>query len=238
VKPQNLFNELRDAHGPFETAWWPAATQWEVFVGAMLVQNTAWTHAEKAIVNLKKEKLLQGNNPHAIAQAPRAKLEQAIKPAGFYKTKAARLKKMAKHFSRYHTLDDFFNKPLKEAREELLSLKGVGPETADSILLYAGGKHSFVIDAYTKRLVQRIGGQEFDTYDDAKNYFENSLPKSPRLFNEFHALIVEHSKKYCKKEPACATCPLRARCEHFKTTKHAQQQKATNKKTREMKTRK
>jgi len=188
--------------------WWPIKTgsRFEICVGAILTQNTNWKNVDKALDNLIAAKAL---NPRIIAEMPKAKLEKLIKPSGFYKQKAERLK----IFSKFFLSKNNFYKNI--TREELLKIKGIGNETADSILLYACEKPFFVVDAYTKRVFSRLGLIE-GKYEEVQKFFEQNLNKSVSLYKEFHALIVELAKKYCKKESLCIKCPLNKICKHAK----------------------
>lgn len=210
--------------------WWPAETRFEVIVGAILTQNTAWKNVEKAILNLKKNKSL---NCKKIANIDIEKLEKLIQPSGFYKQKAERLKKLCIYLEKNYNsnLNTFFNRNTNIIRKELLTLSGIGNETADSILLYAGDKKKFVIDAYTMRVCRRAGifnGKDYTSelpstnprihihsvheYDEYQKFFEFHLPKNLELYKEFHALIVELGKNHCRKKPRCDGCPLTAMC--------------------------
>ncbi len=172
--------------------------QFEIICGALLTQNTSWMQVEKAIFNLKQ---LNALSPEAIISLSSEILKEAIKPAGYYNQKAVRLKNLASWF-----LELEGRMP---EREELLSLKGVGPETADSILLYAFKQPSFVVDAYTRRIVTNLGlADEKAGYDQIKALFEEDLPRDPELYQEFHALLVEHAKRYYQKKDRYARCPL------------------------------
>ncbi|MBN3036922.1 MAG: endonuclease III domain-containing protein [Candidatus Diapherotrites archaeon] len=197
MKPLSLYKRLLKEYGPQH--WWPAETQYEIIVGAILTQNTAWKNVEKAVKNLKERDLL---SPEAVSSARVATLESCIRPAGFFRQKAERLKHVTSHFLGYPSLDAFFGRPTSLVREELLSWNGIGPETADSILLYAGGHAVFVVDAYTRRLCERLGWPH-GSYEEVQSFFERGLPRDAALFNEFHALIVEHAKRYCRKNPLC-----------------------------------
>ncbi|MBU4255968.1 MAG: endonuclease III domain-containing protein, partial [Candidatus Thermoplasmatota archaeon] len=182
--------------------WWPAETRFEVIVGAILTQNTSWKNVEKAILNLKKNKLL---NCKKIANMNIRKLEKMIQPSGFYKQKAERLKRFCKYLDESYDsdLNKFFDRNTDIVRNELLSLNGIGNETADSILLYAGEKPIFVIDAYTKRMCERTGIVNAKKYDELQSFFEKNLPKNIEMYKEFHALIVELGKNFCRKKPGC-----------------------------------
>jgi len=183
--------------------WWHG-TPWQICVGAILTQNTNWNNVEKALVNMKREKLI---SPKAILAAPSKKLESAVRPSGFYRQKAARLKNLAKFALSFSSINYFLH---NVTRDQLLALNGVGPETADSIMLYACGKPYFVIDAYTRRTLARlrlISGKE--SYGELQTLFHAALPRSVKLYKEFHALIVEHAKNSCKKNPECESCTLK-----------------------------
>lgn len=181
--------------------------RFEIIVGAILTQNTAWANVEKAIYNLNKAKLLDAKK---IAKAGIKKIASLVKPAGYYNQKAERLKTAANYFLKNKSV---FEKSAKEMREELLKVKGIGPETADSIVLYAFEKPSFVIDAYTRRIFSRLGiCKENDKYEEIQKLFESRLPLDTELFKEYHALIVEHAKRHCKKKPLCGGCVLRMKC--------------------------
>ncbi|NQT07367.1 MAG: endonuclease III domain-containing protein [Candidatus Omnitrophica bacterium] len=202
-----IYRKLHKEFGPRD--WWPADTPFEVIVGAILTQNTAWTNVEKAIRNLKKAKCL---NPKGLSELSNDRLAGLIRPAGYYNIKAKRLKNFLKVLQKEFggSLKRLFKLPLKRLREKLLSINGIGPETADSILLYAGKKPIFVIDAYTKRVLLRHGMiDDGATYEQMQAIFMKHLPRSVKLFNEYHALIVELAKGYCRKRAHCTLCPLK-----------------------------
>ncbi|WP_225072155.1 endonuclease III domain-containing protein [Desulfuromonas sp. CSMB_57] len=210
---ERLFRSLAGYYGPLH--WWPADSPWEVVLGAILTQNTAWRNVEQAIAALKATISL---TPEALLQLPLGQLEALIRPAGFFRQKAERLQLFARYLVERHggSLATLLDGTLEAVRAELLTLKGVGPETADSILLYAGGRPSFVIDAYTRRLLGRLGlltGGE--SYAEIRHLFMSRLPADADLFNEYHALIVEHCKQFCRKRPLCDTCPLRVDCPRY-----------------------
>jgi endonuclease III related protein len=204
-----LFEILYNYYGPLH--WWPADTPVEVCVGAILTQNTNWLNVEKAIVNLKREGLL---SLEALWEVDRERLAELVRPSGFFNVKSARLKDFVGWVLAGHgSLDAMFGGEWGELREELIGVRGVGRETCDSILLYAGEKPSFVVDAYTKRLFSRLGlVRESDSYEEVRAFFMDALPHESRLFNEYHALIVEHCKRHCRKKPLCDGCPLRPIC--------------------------
>jgi endonuclease-3 related protein len=201
-----IYNILHKQFGPQH--WWPAETPFEVIVGAILTQNTAWGNVTKAIDNLKKEDYL---SPELLYSLCMSKLAGLIRPSGYYNIKAKRLKEFLKFlFNEYDgSLDKMFKTNLSELREKLLKINGIGPETADSILLYAGNYPIFVIDAYTKRILQRhnIINDGID-YHSLQSLFMDNLPEDADLFNEYHALIVKTAKDFCKKKPLCDVCPL------------------------------
>ena len=180
----SLYNRLLNKYGPQH--WWPAETSFEVAVGAILTQNTAWRNVERAIERLKAADAL---DPYRILALPRAELEVLIRPAGFYRQKAERLKAMT---SAFLSADPSW--PRMKLREHFLSVHGIGKETADSICLYAFDKPLFVIDAYTRRFCEAHGLPQFKKYDDQREWFERLLGLDSALFKEFHALIVAWGK--------------------------------------------
>ena len=203
------YDAILRAYGPQH--WWPGRTRFEVIVGAILTQSTSWSNVERAIAELRREKLL---SPTAFEQVSTERLSELIRSSGYFRQKARKLKAFV-HFllSEYAgSLDKMFAMPTAELRGQLLSVHGIGPETADSILLYAGGHATFVVDAYTRRMLVRHGlSHEKATYGEIQELFHASLPADAELFNEYHALIVETGKRYCKKGAAeCEHCPLRA----------------------------
>lgn len=201
-----IFETLLDAYG--QRHWWPAKTPYEMMVGAILTQNTTWTNVEKAILNFG-ERL----SPEYIAAAPHEAIALLIRPSGYYNQKAIKLKALTAWFAKYSfNVEKAIKVDGQTLREELLAIKGVGRETADSILTYALNKPFFVVDAYTKRLLSRLGCEIPSTYDELRRQIEQNLPRDLYLFNEFHALIVEHAKRHCKKTPACEGCSLEAIC--------------------------
>jgi len=201
------YNKLLKTFGPQH--WWPGDTPFEVIVGAILTQNTAWTNVEKAIHNLKKAKLLTPGKLHDLSQDEIAKY---IRPAGYFNIKAKRLKHFLNYlFDNYGgNLKKMFKKRTDAVRRELLSVNGIGPETADSILLYAGDHPVFVVDAYTKRIFSRHQVVKADAeYHDIQELFMKNLPHDVKMFNEYHALIVKAGKDFCRtRKPLCSRCPL------------------------------
>ena len=188
--------------------WWPAKTPYEVMVGAVLTQNTAWSNVEKAIANFDG-----ALSPEAIINLGMPDLAEIIRPAGFFNQKAAYLKEMTRWFSGYgFDVSTIQREPPEKLRSELLAVKGIGKETADSILLYAFGFPTFVVDAYTVRLCGRYPIDVGKGYDAVKAYFENNLPRSTDIYNNYHALIVINGKNHCRKKPECNGCPLGDTC--------------------------
>ena len=207
---EEIFTRLFDRFGPLD--WWPAETPFEVCVGAILTQNTAWSNVEKAIHALKQEGLMSHDSLHGCDPEELARL---IRPAGYFNVKSRRLKDFTVWLSLNHngSLERMFAGSWQELREELLRVRGIGPETADSILLYAGHKTSFVVDAYTRRLFRRLGLlPEAAGYDETRDLFMSTLPEDVRLFNEYHAQIVEQCKRFCRSKPLCSGCPLYDSC--------------------------
>jgi endonuclease-3 related protein len=190
--------------------WWPAKSRLEVMIGAILTQNTNWSNVEKAIENLKKHKLLKLSGLYGLH---RNKLALLIRSAGYYNVKAKRLKEFLKflHNTYQGNLKKMSGKDTLRLRKQLLSVNGIGPETADSILLYALNKPVFVVDAYTKRILSRHCLIKADySYEEVQNLFMQNLKNEVKLFNEYHALLVKLGKDIClKSKPKCNICPLR-----------------------------
>jgi len=204
-----IYKELYDYYGPQH--WWPADDWFEVTVGAILTQNTSWNNVEKSIENLKQRDLLK---PEKLSTIKEDDLAQLIRSSGFYNLKSKRLKNFLEWLKKYnYDIDKIKNKSVTSLRKELLSIKGIGKETADSILLYAFEMPVFVIDAYTKRMFSRLGLISGKEYDEFQDFFEKNLRRDVQLYNEYHALIVKHSKVYCKKVPKCSDCFLKEKCE-------------------------
>lgn len=205
-----IFNLLHRHYGPL--SWWPADTPFEVCIGAILTQNTNWGNVEKAIANLRRASLL---TPEAIMAVPVETLAEAIRPSGYYNVKSRRLKDFVSHLcGRYQgNLDRMFGRPWEELRGELLGVKGIGRETCDSMLLYAGNIPSFVVDAYTVRLFTRLGILSGTPgYEDVRAIFMVNLASDASLYNEYHAVIVRHCKEFCRKTPLCGGCVARGAC--------------------------
>lgn len=199
----SLYAEMGPQH------WWPGKTQFELIVGAILTQNTSWGNVERALANLRTCQLLSVT---AIEKVPLKRLERLIRSSGYYRQKALKLKTFCSFLRGEYqgSLKRMFATPTIALREKLLSIHGIGPETADSILLYAGNHSVFVADAYTKRILTRHGwASDKSNYNDVRQLFERQFPGDTKRFNEFHALIVKTGKSYCKtQEPLCDQCPL------------------------------
>jgi endonuclease-3 related protein len=189
--------------------WWPGRTHFEVILGALLTQNTAWTNVEKALGNLRRARAL---SYAGLRRLPAGRLGQLLRPAGYFRQKAGYVRGFLQHLARTHrgSLARLLRNPTAALRDELLSLPGVGKETADSILLYAANRPVFVIDAYARRILARHGlADPKARYDDLQAFFHQHLPRDPALFNEYHALLVAAGKNYCHASaPDCAACPL------------------------------
>ncbi len=206
----HFYSTLSAALGPQH--WWPARTPFEVIVGAILTQSTAWVNVERAIANLRREGLL---TPRALERVPYARLARLARPSGYFRQKARKLKAFVQFLRREYrgSLARMFRTPTAELREKLLAVHGIGPETADSILLYAGKHPVFVVDAYTKWVLVRHGliGEKAG-YEEIRAIFENpasGLPRDPQLYNEYHALLVQVGKNWCRpREARCSECPL------------------------------
>jgi endonuclease-3 related protein len=191
--------------------WWPAKTPFEVIVGAILTQSTAWTNVKQALANLRRAGLL---TPSRMSRVSEARLARLVRPSGYFRQKAKKLKAFVRFLDERYggSLARMFRQPTAELREQLLAVHGIGPETADSILLYAGGHPVFVVDAYTHRILGRHNLSDGrPDYGSVQRFFESNLPKDPALYNEFHALLVNVGKNWCRKSrPRCAECPLLA----------------------------
>jgi endonuclease III related protein len=199
--------------------WWPGDGAFEVIVGAILTQNTAWTNVEKAIANLKRARLL---TPARMRRAPATQLARLIRPSGYFNLKAKKLKAFTRFLFAEHrgSLARLFRLDTATLREQLLAVYGIGPETADSIILYAARQPIFVVDAYTRRICARLGLARDDaSYDELQRLFMEHLPREESLFNEYHALLVALGKNYCtKRAPRCGACPVMKVCATGKKT--------------------
>lgn len=209
---EKIYKRLYKVFGP--RGWWPAEAPFEVMVGAVLTQNTSWNNVEKAILNLKREKLL---TPQRLNKVRVARLAKHIRPAGYFNVKAKRLKSLVGFlFKEYKgDLKRMRGEDIGTLRAKLLAVHGIGPETCDSILLYALDKPVFVIDAYTKRIFSRCGiVDEGVPYENLQSIFMENLPKDVKLYNEYHALIVQLGKDVCRKNPKCDLCCIKGLCKY------------------------
>ena len=205
---EGVYHALFSAYGPQH--WWPADTPFEVMIGAILTQNTAWSNVEKAINNLKSQRLL---SPEKIVTAELSAVSEAIRPSGYFNQKAVRLQGFCAWYLAQGSYDSLAMLPVTKLRTMLLSVKGVGPETADDMLLYAFDHPVFVVDAYTRRIFTRLGLlQGGESYEAVRSLFESALPKNTVMMNEYHALIVLHAKLHCKKKPRCDECCIQHCC--------------------------
>jgi len=206
---RQIYNLLLEAYGPQH--WWPGQTPFEVMVGAILTQSTSWSNVEKAITNLKQAGAL---SPQSIRNLPQSTLAGLIRPSGYYNAKANKLKALVAWLSNAgDNLERAFDKDTATLRQELLAIYGIGPETADSILLYAAARPIFVIDAYTRRTFCRLGvisGAE--SYAIIQQLFMGNLPADETLYNEYHALLVRLGKEFCRPTPRCGLCGLEGLC--------------------------
>ena len=211
-----IYDRLIAEYGPQH--WWPGETPFEVIIGAILTQSAAWTNVEKAINNLKSAGMLSSRE---IRELPVEELALLIRPSGYYNDKTRKLKSFVNRLYEKHedSLDKLFALDVNSLRNELLSIHGIGEETADSIILYASGKPVFVIDAYTKRIINRIGLlTASEKYAVCQKYFMDNLPADLQMFTEYHALLVNLGKTACRMVPVCEKCCLRDICRSHKTT--------------------
>jgi endonuclease-3 related protein len=211
MHPTELYEILSKHFGPQH--WWPGDSQFETIVGAVLTQQAAWSNAAMAVQNLKNTGMLDLGK---IANSG-SELEELIHPSRFYRQKAVYLRALCAHIMEHYggNLDAMFSKSLETLRPEFLALKGIGPETADSILLYAGNKLTFVVDAYTIRACQRTGLFDSGKYNEIKEFFEKNVEPDIAIYNEFHALIVALCMQYCtSRSPKCRECPVNKSCNH------------------------
>ena len=203
---RHVYQRLLERYGPQH--WWPAREPFEVIVGAILTQSTAWTNVEKAIKNLRSAGKL---SPEALRSLPEVELAALIRPCGYYNVKARKLKAFIHWLGEHYddNLDEMFTSEIEHLRKQLLDIYGIGEETADSIILYAGNKPVFVIDTYTRRIIDRIGlTPRNHSYAGYQDLFTGNLPADTGLFNEYHALLVRHAKEFCRKRPLCERCCL------------------------------
>ncbi len=209
----NIYHQLMAGYGP--QYWWPAPEPFEIIVGAILTQSAAWLNVEKAIANLKAAEAL---SPKALRRLPLAEVARLIHPCGYYNAKALKLKSLAHWLGEYYNddLDKLFANTTDHLRQQLLSIHGIGQETADSIILYAAGKPIFVIDTYTRRIISRIGlAPNSNSYAAYQALFMDNLPTDAGLFNEYHALLVGLAKDVCRNRPLCPRCCLNNLCHYY-----------------------
>ncbi|MCX7653540.1 MAG: endonuclease [Fervidobacterium sp.] len=207
-----LYKKLLEVHGKLGK-WWPGSPE-EIVISAILTQNTNWKNVERAMENLKaKCTSLNGKDFLKCIYRLKSNLAELIKPVGFYNLKAQRLVNLLEWLKSYDfSMEEISKIELNKLRVQLLKINGVGEETADSIILYAIEKPVFVIDAYTKRLLSRLYNIKYRKYDEYKDLFESSISKATDVYQEYHGLIVDHSKKYCNSKPMCKECNLRDMC--------------------------
>lgn len=211
---QNIYHQLINYYGPQH--WWPAEEPFEVIVGAILTQSAAWGNVEKAISNLKTAEAL---SPKVLRRLSLSELAGLIHPCGYYNAKALKLKSFAHWLGEHYNdnLGKLFANNIDYLRQELLSIHGIGQETADSIILYAANKPIFVIDAYTRRIINRIGlAPDSNSYTAYQTLFMDNLPSDVGLFNEYHALLVCLAKNVCRNRPLCRQCCLNNICPFYK----------------------
>ena len=212
----DLYRHLLAAYGP--QGWWPGDDDAvSVIVGAILTQRAPWAGVERALKALKENGLL---SLQELLSAPADRLAVAIRPAIFHNAKARKLKAFARWMDEHYggDISRLFAEPLSELRERLFSIYGIGPETADAVILYAARRPSFVVDAYTRRLLRRLGWPESDGgYEEIRSAFMTALPPDVSLFSEYHALIVRHGKEHCRAAPICEGCPVRSVCDYTST---------------------
>jgi len=205
---RQVYQSLYHQYGP--QYWWPADSPFEVMIGAVLTQNTAWINVERAIENLKKNNCL---SPSRVLSVREKTLANWLRPSGYFNIKAKRLRNFCRWYVDAGEYDSLKWLTTRRLRKELLRVNGIGPETADDILLYAFARPVFVVDAYTRRLFSRLGLLDKNArYEHLRTNFEESLPGKVNLFNEYHALIVIHAKEVCKKTPDCTSCCLSDSC--------------------------
>lgn len=205
---QNVYRKLYDTFGPQH--WWPAETPFEVILGAILTQNTAWKNVAAAISSLRENDILSFG---AVCEIPQQTLAHLIRPSGFYNQKAVKIKSFCQHVRAEWggNLDEFLSQNADALRAELLRIKGIGPETADSVVLYAALQPSFVVDTYTYRIFSRHGWvSETIEYEELRGFFMRSLEPDVQLYQEYHALLVRTGHLFCRKKPLCTSCPLNA----------------------------
>jgi len=205
---ESVYRKLLEHYGPQD--WWPGDSPVEIMIGAVLTQNTSWKNVEKAIENLREASLIHLKGLHDISVE---ELAEIIRPSGYFRLKAKRLKNLVAHIVEVYQgdLGKLFALPVAEARSSLLSVNGIGPETADSILLYAGDRLTFVVDTYTARVFKRHAWVEQEAdYHQLQAFLTSHMPADVPLYNEYHALIVRIGNEFCRKQPQCSACPLQS----------------------------
>ncbi len=205
-----IYHRLLEAYGP--QGWWPADTKLEVALGAILTQSVAWRGVERALANLEEAGC---TSPEALQAIPEGDLAKLLRPSGYFNAKARKVKAFVHHFWNHYNgdLDAMLSRDPVALRAEILSIYGIGEETADDIVLYAAGHPSFVIDSYTRRIMQRLRiSPSTNSYASYQAVFHDGLPADAALFNEYHALLDEHAKAACRKEPLCSSCCLLDLC--------------------------
>ena len=208
LTPRAIFDRLEAAYGP--QGWWPAQEPFEMMAGALLTQRTTWRNAEQALASLRNADAL---SPEALARFPIATLETFIRPAGTFRVKAVRLRALARWYVDAGGCESLMSRSTGELRTELLGLAGVGPETADDILVYAFARPVFVVDTYARRILSRNGWAKGDEpYDRLSEAVAHAIGRDAAMLGELHALLVEHGKRHCRPTPWCTGCPLAARC--------------------------
>ena len=219
-----IFQRLLKAYGPQH--WWPGGSPFEVIVGAILTQGVAWSNVKRAIISLKEAGLMASKR---LADTPTEKIAGLIRPCIYYNEKAKKLKAFLAFLEERHHGDLSLLLSVDSLREELLTVRGIGKETTDAIILYAANKPSFVVDAYTRRILQRLTViEERATYEGVRRLLMRSLPTDVPLYNKYHALLVRHGKARCHRRPLCEGCPLRSLCSF---PDRSTQVNRTNKKT-------
>jgi endonuclease-3 related protein len=212
-----VYKTLLDRNG--DPGWWPGDGAFEIMVGAVLTQNTAWRNVERAIANLKLARAL---SPRAIVDAHPRRLAAWLRPSGYYNVKARRLRALCRAILEHGGVARMSRLPTPELRSLLLDVHGIGPETADDIVLYAFQRPVFVIDAYTRRIFSRLGVIDGDEgYEALRQLFENALGRDVDVFNRCHGLIVDHAKDVCRVRPRCAQCVLARGCRHRSRAEHS-----------------
>ncbi|MDK9738869.1 endonuclease [Vibrio sp. D404a] len=211
---RDVFRGLEEHYGWFD--WWPTSDPYQIMMGAILVQNTNWKNAEKALDNLGKT-----ITPQQVASMDIDELAQAIRSSGYYNQKALKLKAMTQWFAQYdYEIDAVRSEELEKLRRELLAVRGIGGETADAILVYAIGKPSFVIDAYARRIFERVGLDVPKSYETFHDLMHRVLEPDTRRYGYYHGVLVEHGQQFCHPRPKCESCPLLSRCQEGLSKTH------------------